>query len=129
MHPLRAALHRHFGVVIAFLALALIVRAAVPQGYMPDTAGGTLAVKLCTSGQVVLLPITGKDNERGDTHDREQAPCAFGALTHAAAPSSWPPIPLLPLQAENDYRELHDHFVLAQSHRQLPPARAPPPKA
>jgi hypothetical protein len=67
------------------LAAALFMRAFVPQGYMAErTESGAIAVKVCGSGHVLLIP-TGQD-EAPDEADRAEPPCAFAGLGTPALP-------------------------------------------
>jgi hypothetical protein len=102
----------------------MAVRALVPTGYMaaPATLGGGLIVTICTGHGAVEAPVTlgGKSTQHGDgkTHD---APCAFAAVAHLAAPD----LISLPLTGRSA-------SVLQTAPAQVMPGRglaAPPPPA
>ena len=92
IHPDRSGWR---GVQLALVALALMVRLAVPAGFMVGApkAGAGFPLVLCTSQGMVV--IAGKD-ALGQTHAPDKAPentsdhdhpCAFGGHGAAAAPA------------------------------------------
>ena len=125
---LRALFRRNFGLACALLVLALLVRAAVPHGWMPESRHGAITVTLCTAAGPVEMHLPGK-HEPSPQHERGQQPCAFGGLAHASTPPE--PAPTLPLPAPvaEQYASAQAPFVLAQAARQMPPARGPPANA
>ncbi len=125
MTALRALLRRNAGVALALLAVALLVRAAVPQGWMPETAHGTISITLCTAAGAVQMHLPGK-HEPSPDHERGQQPCAFGGLAHASTPPEPGAVLPLPGPVAEQYVRAYTHFILAQAARQMPPARAPP---
>jgi hypothetical protein len=83
MSGLRAFIRNHRGLALALLALAFIVRAAIPAGYMADSqAGGGIAISICgdASGGAAKLLIPAKHSGEGDA---AKAPCAFAGLSTA----------------------------------------------
>ena len=93
---LRGLHHRPgFGQALAALALlAMVVRALVPSGYMLAEVGAhqVLTVTLCSGHGPVETQIDfgpqaphKGDPANGKAHD---APCAFAAVAHLAAPQS-----------------------------------------
>ena len=81
--------HRHWP-AFAFVLLALLLRAAIPTGYMLATdASGSVVVEPC-SGQAAALPM----RHGADHHDhgqKSEMPCPFGVLGVPAMPSA-PPV-------------------------------------
>lgn len=109
------------------LAAALLTRAFVPQGYMPERSErGVIAVKLCTSDGVWLVPIDRKDGDPRHEGKRADQPCAFAGLAPATVPPSGLPAPVPPAPAAISYvRAQSPPAPLAAPHLR-PPARAPP---
>lgn len=106
------------------VALVLLLRAAVPQGFMPErTESGTITLTVCGSGGLLHIPI-----ER-DAPARKPAPshCAFAGIGAADLP---PPLALpertwMPL-------EFAEAAEVAQATARLyprPPSRGPPAAA
>ena len=112
------------------LAAALLVRAAVPQGYMTERADdGAVQVLICHSDTVWQIPVPEKKAPVQGEQDGTQEVCAFAGLGTGAVPAS--PSFDLPLPQQVAYSLAIDHgpFVLAAEARQRPPARGPPVRA
>lgn len=80
MRALRTS-HRHW--LLAFIVLALAVRALVPAGWMPTFADGRTTITLCTGAGMVEAWV----DEDGKIHKEQPAgstthnqPCAFAGL-------------------------------------------------
>lgn len=108
------------------LAAALFMRAFVPQGYMAERSdSGTIAVTLCGSDGVHLIPLKQAGNSEQE-QQRVEPPCAFAGLGTAALPP--PGLPELPLPAAVETAYPADgidvgYFVAP---RLRPPVRGPP---
>ncbi len=130
MQRTRALLRRHPAMLAALLFCTLLIRALVPAGYMPEVAGGTITLTLC-SGTMPAEPTTVAmpGMHHGSGHDgktKAEQPCAFAGLT---APALGSADALLLLAA------LAFAFLLALAPQPLslpapahlrPPLRAPP---
>lgn len=108
------------------LAAALFLRAAVPQGTMPDAGGGRfVAVPMCNSAALWHIPLGQAGEDSGEDSGGDQpaaAPCAFAGLGSPAAPP--PVLPDLPPPA------IADHAFARVAVRAAPPALpAPRPPA
>lgn len=68
------------------LALTLLMRVVVPQGYMPVEAADGFRVELCsgTEGKTIVIPGI-KLNGGQDKHDAGKSPCDFAGAGQAAA--------------------------------------------
>ena len=84
----RLASHNHAAALL-LLALALLMKLAVPAGFMPDTTGGEIRLVLCSGYgpeqmATMAMPMPGDahhhDDQRGPDH--KMAPCGF--FGHAA---------------------------------------------
>ena len=109
-----------------FLAVALFTRAFLPQGYMPEQSqSGTVAVTLCSSGAVHLVPLK-EGTAPGEEPLRAELPCAFAGLALAAVPT--PILPELPhpVTADATYGDRAPTRVPTEAQHLRPPARAPP---
>ena len=91
MLALRALIRDHARLTLVLLALALVVKAAVPAGFMLSAGGDRLlTVTICSDAtgapEQVQILIPGKKDTGGDhskAADKGQ-PCAFAGLGHAA---------------------------------------------
>lgn len=112
------------------LAAALLVRAAIPQGYMTERADdGAVTVLICHSDAVWQIPVPEKKAPAGGQQDKAQEVCAFAGLGAGAVPAS-PHLYLpLPQPVAESFAIDHGPFTLAAEARQRPPARAPPVRA
>ena len=117
------------GFALVLLLAALVVRAAIPQGYMAEsTAPGTLTVTICHSDAVVQIPLAGKREAPAKSADPEAQPCVFAGYGMATPPADAPALPL-PAPAAETIAGAEAPFALAHAARQLPPARGPPATA
>ncbi|MCH4893192.1 hypothetical protein GO308_08745 [Sphingomonas sp. SFZ2018-12] len=86
MTHLRTWIATHPWIAASLIAMALLVRALVPGGYMIATTGGTITVQVCaetgmTPEQITIaLPGGGHDGTDGDGDARAKMPCAFAGL-------------------------------------------------
>ncbi len=91
MQALRAQIRDHARLTLVLLALALVVKAAVPAGFMLSAGGDRLlTVTICSDAtgvpEQVQILIPSKKDAGGDhskAADKGQ-PCAFAGLGHAA---------------------------------------------
>jgi len=114
------------GLAWLLLAAALLMRAAIPQGYMAEAAAdGAVTITVCHSDAVLTIPLGKKD--KGES--REQQPCAFASLATGDAPGPDAFDLPLPRATVESFTTAEAPFALAAAARQLPPARAPPAKA
>ena len=116
------------GFALVLLLAALLVRGAIPQGYMAEsTAPGTLTVTICHSDAVVQIPL-GKKGTPARSVDPEPQPCVFSGCGAAVPPAEAAILPL-PAAVAEAFTRAEAPFALAQAARQLPPARGPPAAA
>ena len=85
MTPLRRLACRHAGLAGWLFGLALLLRLLMPSGYMVDTAGGRLAITLCSGHAAMPMPVAmampgGSGHEGHEVPPRTDAPCAFAGL-------------------------------------------------
>jgi hypothetical protein len=108
------------------IAAALLVRAAIPQGWMIENqAAGGITIAVCNSDMTVTIPFKPghapkqQDDNKGD-------PCAFaGHQSAATPPDGLAPLPL-PLLAPAAYDATRAHALSPESAPNLPPATGPP---
>ena len=108
------------------LAAALFLRAAVPQGTMPDAGGGRfVAVPMCNSAALWHIPL-GQAGEDSGGDQPAAAPCAFAGLGSPAAPP--PVLPDLPPPAIADraFARVAVRAAPPALPAPRPPARGPP---
>jgi hypothetical protein len=86
----RAVPSHRFWPAFALVLLALLLRAAIPAGYMLGTdASGSVVVEPC-SGQATSLPMRHGAGHH-DHGQKSEMPCPFGVLGAPAMPSV-PPV-------------------------------------
>ena len=86
----RAMAARFPRLVAALLALALLMKAWVPMGYMPVVTNGALLVLPCSGAGVITMPVEGTamaDHTDAAQHD---TPCAFAGLSLLALTGAAP---------------------------------------
>lgn len=76
---------RRRALAVLLVGLALLMRIAVPAGYMPAFAGGAITVVLCSGDapQKMTMAMPGGAGHRDGEHGRE-LPCGFSALSVAS---------------------------------------------
>ena len=97
MRGLRRHCRRHPGVAAALIALALLLRALVPGGLMPQWSAAGLTLTICsgvTSGETLTVALApgGEHAPHGQEEAHKLAPCGFAGL---AAPTLGGGDPLL----------------------------------
>jgi hypothetical protein len=106
------------------LAMALLVRAVVPQGFMVDRAVDGVTIAMCNSDMTVTIPF--KPGHVPQQDDGKGEPCAFaGHQSAAAPPAGMAPLPL-PLLAPAPYNAVRERALSPASPHHLPPATGPP---
>jgi hypothetical protein len=111
--------HRHWP-AFAFVLLALLLRTAIPTGYMLGTdASGSIMVEPC-SGQATAMPMRHGANHH-DHGQKSEMPCPFGVLGAPAMPSAPPVV----AAASVAVVPAPNSFLLPT--RLLPGPAAPPP--
>lgn len=109
--------------------LALLVRAAIPAGYMPERQSTGWLVTLCTGDGVktVTVDVNGKPVKHDGSADAAPSICAFASLA-APALSAAPPLLLILAIAFILLRGLVPTIQPARrvAARLRPPLRAPP---
>ncbi|MBT2187827.1 hypothetical protein [Sphingobium nicotianae] len=117
------------GFLAVAMVLALLMRIAVPAGFMPTSIDGKLVVQLCTgTGPATMTLDIGKDAPAPDKHKMADSPCAFsggfaGGLIDAVAPVVLAPaLALLQLVNGAAIADLTVHRLAAPP----PPAIGPP---
>ncbi|KQZ76629.1 hypothetical protein ASE06_06380 [Sphingopyxis sp. Root214] len=92
MQRIRALIHRHRGAALWLVALALLIKALVPAGYMVgQSSTRTFDIIVCSdpTGMQVAQKLVIPFDNKGE-HDGNQAAkgdCAFTALAYGAAPA------------------------------------------
>jgi hypothetical protein len=117
------------GFALTLLFAALIVRVAIPQGYMAQsTAPGTLTIAICHSDAVLQIPLERRSEAPSKPSDPEPQPCVFAGYGAAVPPAEPARLPL-PAPVAASFAHSEAPFALAHAARQLPPARGPPSAA
>ena len=87
MTALRAFFREHMGLAAVLVALALMMRAIVPAGYMASTTAQHITIQICadTSAQQLTRTIDIPSGHQAEGKDGAMAKagghCAFGALS------------------------------------------------
>ena len=117
------------GFTLVLLLAALVVRAALPQGYMAESsAPGALTVTICHSDAVVQIPLREQGDAPAKSADPEPQPCVFAGYGPALSATETASLQRPAVVAEA-FTQSEAPFALAQAARQLPPARGPPATA
>lgn len=96
MDSWRAYFLKHQRLAFALVALALLVKAIVPAGFMVMPTNGTIMVSVCSGQgpQMVALELNGGSDHSSDHGGQDSTaadhPCAFSGLSLAAAPGADP---------------------------------------
>lgn len=121
---MRFALPRRRHLAMMLLAVALLVRAVVPQGFMLDRGADGVTIALCNSEMTVTIPF--KDGQGPKQAGQGSDPCAFaGHQSAATPPEGLAPLPL-PLLAPAPYDAVRERALSPASPHHLPPATGPP---
>jgi hypothetical protein len=120
--------HPRFALFWLLAAAALLLRAGLPSGWMPQAAEGGIRIALCTGDSTVMatLGADGKVHKDAPAPDAPRDPCPFG-LTLAAAE-----VPTAPLfAAVPPAPQAAPPMALAEAEKRIrrsirPPARGPP---
>jgi hypothetical protein len=114
------------GFALMLLLAALLVRGAIPQGYMAEsTAPGVLTLTICHSDAVVQIPLAEQGEPPAKSADPEPQPCAFAGNGPVVPPAEAADLPI-PAVTTEALAQFEKPFALAQAARQLPPSRGPP---
>jgi hypothetical protein len=114
---------RNAGWAWLLVALVLLLRAAVPTGFMPERSdGGAITLTICGEGGVVHIPL-GKDQAPKD--DGIPSHCAFAGI---GAPADLPPPLILPTRewSGHPFAERTEAAQRAAALYPRPPSRGPP---
>ncbi|HWT41080.1 MAG TPA: DUF2946 family protein [Sphingopyxis sp.] len=132
MSRLRNLLLARQRTVLAFLALAFIVRAMVPAGYMVGPAETRfLEIRVCSGADSAARQRIAVDFDGGVPSPVDRPPpesCVFAALAHAALLPASPPalaLALAPTKTVSGLQPLQTALQPASSYFR-PPPRAPP---
>lgn len=109
------------------LAAVLFLRAFVPAGTMPERDdGGFVAVHLCNSDGVWLIPLGKADSGPAKGENRGGEPCAFAGLGSPIVPPPDLPAFALPGPGAESFAPVRAFAALPPQQSLPPPARGPP---
>ena len=129
-------MRRFHSIGVLFAVFALVVRAAIPVGWMPNTAGIASGVPIvfCTHDGPKTALVDLNWTPGGEHHQPAQGPgehhqvCPFAAAGTVAPPAAAPLI-VAALDAEKLALRSESSFEVRTARRDLPQPRAPPLKA
>ncbi|TIX50252.1 DUF2946 family protein [Alteraurantiacibacter aquimixticola] len=108
------------------VAVALLLRAVVPQGWMlGEDASGAITVEVCNSDQVLVIPMK-DDAPAHEDEETEAKACAFASLSDQGTtpdPNLRLPLPQLAAAA---YDAVRQRVLSPDTPADLPPATGPP---
>jgi hypothetical protein len=90
MRTLRAFADRHRLLAVMLVLAALVIKAAVPAGYMLHQRGTVLTVEICadasggTVTREIVIARSGSSEKAADAQGKAPATCPFAALGFAA---------------------------------------------
>ena len=107
MFALRLLLRSHYRLAMLLVAIALLMKAVVPTGYMIGQSSKTFTVMICTDGSGAMESRAITVPMKPDSHDSEDASrtgkaCAYSATSMAAMTGADAPLLAIAL-----------HFILA----------------
>ena len=115
MHRCRRQLLRHPLLAAWLVGIALLLRIAVPVGFMPVVVGTTVTIEICsgTGPMKMAMAIPGPGDHRDQGSDRHsKAPCDFAGLANPALAGVDPILLVLAIA-----------FVVATAFRMIPVRR------
>lgn len=80
------------------LGIALLMKIAVPSGYMFGSENGTITIEICSGygPMKMTMPIPGMEHNRSKSdHQGNEMPCAFSGLSAPALTTTVDPILLV----------------------------------
>lgn len=113
------------------MALVLLLKVAVPSGYMLDTSGGSVGIVACSGmGPMTIATMPAMADHTHGTHkgaDKTELPCAFAGLNAASLAAADPLLLALALAFVVTllFRRTAPS-VLATALHLRPPLRGPP---
>lgn len=108
------------------IAVALFVRAAVPQGYMVEESASGIEIALCNSDGTWVIPMTEDETGHDQESDHSGSACQFGGHSEAGDAPTIASV-LLPLDARRAAFSPDLIASLSLRHvRPIPPATGPP---
>ena len=111
------------------LLAALLVRGAVPVGWMPEAPGGqmeSITVHVCNTGQVMTIPIE-REGDRPSAPDAQpDDPCPFATMAGAAPLPATTAAPIASAVLAQQRHAAFRQLALKRAKRLLLPSRAPP---
>ena len=130
---MRAIIPKQRSLLMVIFALALLVRAVIPAGFMVSPSSLKLTVQICADGapgqtsiQVEVPLSKGGQRDKSD-HGQKSGPCAFSALSMASMAQDHRPLSIVALATiiatiiTNGAPHLQQ-----QAHHPRPPLRGPP---
>lgn len=109
------------------LALALLLRLALPAGWMPVAGADGIRVEICSGEGLRTIVIDAEGRAHPDTPKASNDPCPYGLAAHA--PVDLPALAALPLAPAALAAQLLPQRVTADLlawRASRPPARGPP---
>jgi hypothetical protein len=112
----------------ALVLLALLLRAAIPAGYMLGTAAsGAVLVEPCSGMAAMPMPHGSGHDDHGQ---KSEMPCPFGVLGAPAAPAAPPVFAAATVDAvPAPLASLHPPRLLPGPASPPPPSTGPPARA
>ncbi|MGF7149743.1 hypothetical protein FHS96_003394 [Sphingomonas zeicaulis] len=122
------------GLVAALFAFALLLRIAIPSGFMPTQTAQGIVIRICDGmgeARTMVLDVQRPgDGQHDPDHDQPAAACAFAGLAMPALDASPGPVPALPAMSLEEFAlPPPASVVLAGTDVVLPPLRGPPAHA
>lgn len=133
MQALRHHLLGNRTLAALIIAAALLLRAAIPAGYMiaPSAQAKQIFVTVCTGMQgetkQVALPTSSKQAEPGKEHQAKDSPCAFTALAGLADVAQGTDLALAPLATGQDLPPASRSVSIGRGLAAPPPYQTGPP--
>jgi hypothetical protein len=135
MATIRRLVATHPAILVLAFAAALLLRALVPSGYMPENKTGRITLAICSGSstvqQVIELPVHGQDKDSNLPHAHsDMAPCHFAGHSLPLLADDVQPILSGIAPAVRTLPALRRATrLLGERARYRPPSRGPPPRS
>ncbi|MFW2852502.1 DUF2946 family protein [Sphingomonas sp. TX0543] len=94
MHRLRRLVFANRPFACAIIALALLLKIAIPAGFMPTVSNGQIVVSICSGMGPATMVMTVPGLEHKSDNDghpgKAEQPCAFAGLSALSLPAADP---------------------------------------
>jgi hypothetical protein len=118
--------HRFSGFVILVACIAIMLRAAVPAGFMPDVGGKAFTMVICSLEGNKTLAVGDDLNPFAPKHKTAEKPCDFSIAKTFSADTGVTPFAAVLVLGFLFLLLPHERRTFIRARYLIPPAHAPP---